>query len=78
VRSNYVAFLSEVAVAFRDRVPLQDHVKDSFQYSNSFTGAEAIDVILAIMANKDRKIALAYGRALANQVRAPAASLNMA
>ena len=38
----YPAMLSQVAKAFRDRVPLSTHTKDSLEYKESFLGREGV------------------------------------
>lgn len=60
----YPALLSKVADAFRERIPLGEKAKDQLVYINSFTGAEAVDVIAFIMQTTDRNLALLLGRSL--------------
>lgn len=60
----YPALLSRVAEAFRDRIALQDRVKDGLTYKNAFDGREAVDKIAYIIKTTDRNLALLLGRAL--------------
>ncbi|KAJ3040319.1 RHO1 GDP-GTP exchange protein 2 [Rhizophlyctis rosea] len=60
----YPAMLSQVAKAFRDRVPLGTHMKDSLEYKESFLGREGVDTIALIIKTTDRNLALLLGRAL--------------
>ncbi|ORX91433.1 CNH-domain-containing protein [Basidiobolus meristosporus CBS 931.73] len=60
----YPALLSRVAEVFREKIVLQNHVKDSLEYKNCFTGREAVDIICYIIRNSDRNLALLLGRAL--------------
>lgn len=60
----YPALLSRVAQAFQERIGLGERSKDDFSYKNSFTGAEAVDLIAYIIKTTDRNLALLLGRAL--------------
>ena len=60
----YPALLSRVAQAFRERIPIADHVKDSLTYKDAFDGREAVDKIAYIIKTTDRNLALLLGRAL--------------
>ncbi|KIK61684.1 hypothetical protein GYMLUDRAFT_73193 [Collybiopsis luxurians FD-317 M1] len=60
----YPALLSRVAEAFRDRIQLQDRLKDGLVYKNAFDGREAVDKIAYIIKTTDRNLALLLGRAL--------------
>jgi hypothetical protein len=60
----YPALLSRVAEVFKDRIPLTEKEKDGLVYNNSFTGAEAVDLIAYIIKTTDRNLALLLGRSL--------------
>ncbi|KAF7795014.1 hypothetical protein EIP86_006158 [Pleurotus ostreatoroseus] len=60
----YPALLSRVAQAFKDRIPLQDRIKDGLTYKDAFDGREAVDKIAYIIKTTDRNLALLLGRAL--------------
>jgi hypothetical protein len=60
----YPALLSRVADTFRERVTIGDRTKNDLSYKNSFTGAEAVDIIAYIIKTTDRNLALLLGRAL--------------
>ncbi|KAF2165449.1 hypothetical protein M409DRAFT_24298 [Zasmidium cellare ATCC 36951] len=60
----YGALLSNVASAFRDRVPLQEKEKDGLVYKNAFSGYEAVELIAYIIRTSDRNLALLLGRSL--------------
>lgn len=60
----YGALLSNVAAAFRDRVPLQEKEKDGLVYKNAFSGYEAVELIAYIIRTSDRNLALLLGRSL--------------
>ncbi|KII85858.1 hypothetical protein PLICRDRAFT_56335 [Plicaturopsis crispa FD-325 SS-3] len=60
----YPALLSRVALAFRERVPITDRVKDGLTYKDAFDGREAVDKIAYIIKTTDRNLALLLGRAL--------------
>ncbi|KAI8612613.1 CNH domain-containing protein [Chytriomyces sp. MP71] len=60
----YPAFLSHVAAAFRARVPLATHVRDSVEHRFSFLGSEAVDTISFVINSTDRNLALVIGRCL--------------
>ena len=64
VRPIYAGLLSRVAVAFVKRISLQTKFKDSLEYQNAFDGREAIDVLVQLVPSRDRRAALALGRAL--------------
>ena len=60
----YGALLSNVAEAFRERVPVSEKEKDSLVYKNAFSGYEAVDLIAYIIRTSDRNLALLLGRSL--------------
>lgn len=60
----YPALLSRVAEVFKDRIPIAEKQKDGLVYNNSFTGAEAVDLIAYIIKTTDRNLALLLGRSL--------------
>lgn len=60
----YPALLSRVAQVFQERIGPGERSKDDFYYKNSFTGAEAVDLIAYIIKTTDRNLALLLGRAL--------------
>lgn len=60
----YPALLSRVAEAFRDRIAIQDRIKDGLTYKDAFDGREAVDKIAYIIKTTDRNLALLLGRAL--------------
>ncbi|RKP05708.1 hypothetical protein THASP1DRAFT_19459 [Thamnocephalis sphaerospora] len=60
----YPALLSRVAEAFRMRITLQTHYKDSLEYKHSFNGRDGVDVLCYIIKTTDRNLALLLGRAL--------------
>jgi hypothetical protein len=60
----YPAMLSKVAEVFRQRIVVGDRIKNELTYKNSFTGAEAVDLITYIIKTPDRNLALLLGRAL--------------
>jgi len=64
---NHSALLSEIAEEFINSIPLLKKVKDSIEYSESFTGTDAVDTIAALLGTKNRKLALAVGRSLESQ-----------
>ncbi|KAI9018298.1 CNH domain-containing protein [Hyaloraphidium curvatum] len=61
---TYCALLSEVAAAFRARVPTGTLLKDSLQYADAFTGKAAVDALAQVLQTTDRNLALLVGRAL--------------
>ena len=63
----YPAIVSEVAAAFLHEIKLSGHFKYGIEYRNSFSGAEAIDVICRITKIRDRNLAIILGRALDSQ-----------
>lgn len=60
----YPALLSRVADIFREKIPLGERQKNGLSYQNSFSGAEAVDLIGYIVKTNDRNLALLLGRAL--------------
>lgn len=60
----YPALLSRVADVFREKIPLGERQKNGLSYQNSFSGAEAVDLIGYIVKTNDRNLALLLGRAL--------------
>ncbi|KAH6579904.1 hypothetical protein BASA50_006377 [Batrachochytrium salamandrivorans] len=60
----YPALLSQVARAFLNRIPLDTHMKDLLEYSDSFLGRDAVDILAYIIKTSDRNLALLLGRAL--------------
>ncbi|KAI9326396.1 CNH domain-containing protein [Obelidium mucronatum] len=63
----YPAFLSHIAIAFRQRVPLATHIRDGVEYQRCFLGSEAVDTIAFIISSTDRNLALVLGRCLDSQ-----------
>lgn len=59
----YPALLSRVADLFREKVALGERQKNGLSYQNSFSGAEAVDLIGYIVKTNDRNLALLLGRA---------------
>ncbi|KAL3471003.1 CNH domain-containing protein [Aspergillus californicus] len=64
VPAVYPALLSRVADAFREQVLLSEKQKDGLSYQNSFSGADAVDLIAHTIKTSDRNLALLLGRAL--------------
>ncbi|KAH7101466.1 CNH-domain-containing protein [Auriculariales sp. MPI-PUGE-AT-0066] len=60
----YPAMLSRVAAALQSRLPLITHIKDGLEYTDAFTGRDAVDKIAYIIKTTDRNLALLLGRAL--------------
>ncbi|KAL2820490.1 CNH domain-containing protein [Aspergillus cavernicola] len=60
----YPALLSRVADAFREQVSLSEKQKNGLSYQNSFSGADAVDLIASTIKTTDRNLALLLGRAL--------------
>lgn len=60
----YPALLSRVADVFRERIQITDKTKDSLDYKNAFSGADAVDIITMIIRTSDRNLALLLGRSL--------------
>lgn len=60
----YPALLSQVARAFRERVPVPERSKNGLQYKDAFEGRAAVDVLCLIIRTSDRNLALLVGRAL--------------
>lgn len=60
----YGALLSNVAAAFRERVPLSEKEKDGLVYKHAFSGYEAVELIAYIIRTSDRNLALLLGRSL--------------
>ncbi|THC89151.1 hypothetical protein EYZ11_011400 [Aspergillus tanneri] len=60
----YPALLSRVADNFRERIALAERQKNGLSYQNSFSGADAVDLIGYIIKTNDRNLALLLGRAL--------------
>ncbi|KAB8074350.1 CNH domain-containing protein [Aspergillus leporis] len=60
----YPALLSRVADGFREKIPLAERQKNGLSYQNSFSGADAVDLISFIIKTNDRNLALLLGRAL--------------
>ncbi|KAI8887425.1 hypothetical protein K501DRAFT_175556, partial [Backusella circina FSU 941] len=63
----YLAYLSSIALEFRQTIVLTDHVKDGIDYKNTFDGKEAVDKIALIVKTSDRKLALRIGKSLSEQ-----------
>ncbi|GAB1206650.1 hypothetical protein APSETT445_005340 [Aspergillus pseudonomiae] len=59
-----MTLLSRVADAFREKIVLAERQKDGLSYQNSFSGADAVDLISYIIKTNDRNLALLLGRAL--------------
>ncbi|KAG0690227.1 hypothetical protein C6P40_003537 [Pichia californica] len=66
-RYIYPAMVSEVASAFLHEIKLTCHFKYGIEYRNSFSGAEAIDVICRVTKIRDRNLAIILGRSLDSQ-----------
>ncbi|OUM62166.1 hypothetical protein PIROE2DRAFT_54450 [Piromyces sp. E2] len=64
---DHSALLSEIAKEFIGSIPLMKQVKDSIEYTDCFTGADAVSTIAAVIGTKNRKLAYAIGRSLASQ-----------
>ncbi|KAJ3283439.1 RHO1 GDP-GTP exchange protein 2 [Borealophlyctis nickersoniae] len=60
----YPALLSQVAKTFRERIPMDTHMKDFVEYKDCFVGRDAVDTISMIIKTTDRNLALLLGRAL--------------
>lgn len=60
----YPALLSRVASALQTRLSLATLTKDGLEYTDAFTGREAVDKIAYIIKTTDRNLALLLGRAL--------------
>ncbi|KAI8053465.1 CNH domain-containing protein [Syncephalis plumigaleata] len=63
----YPALLSTIAHAFRMRITLQTHYKDSLEYKLCFSGRDAVDALCLILKTGNRNLALLVGRALESQ-----------
>ncbi|GME71601.1 unnamed protein product [[Candida] boidinii] len=61
---TYPAVLSKVSMDFRERIQLGSRFKNGLEYRDSFTGAEAVDLICRIIRTSDRNLALLMGRSL--------------
>ncbi|SAM03842.1 hypothetical protein [Absidia glauca] len=59
--------LSVVSQELKQRVVLNDRIKNSIEYKNVFDGQQAVDKLMVILDTKDRRIALKVGRALGHQ-----------
>jgi len=64
---NHSALLSEIAEEFISALPLTKLEKDSIEYTDCFTGADAVTTIATVLGTKKRKLALAIGRSLESQ-----------
>jgi len=64
---NHSALLSEIAEEFISALPLTKLEKDSIEYTDCFTGADAVTTIANVLGTKKRKLALAIGRSLESQ-----------
>ncbi|KAJ3256696.1 RHO1 GDP-GTP exchange protein 2 [Boothiomyces macroporosus] len=60
----YPALLSQVGKEFISRIVLSTHSKDTLEYSDSFNGKQAVDLLSQILKTKDRNVAILIGRAL--------------
>lgn len=60
----YPALLSRVAECFQQKIIVGERTKNELTYKNSFSGAEAVDVLSFIIRTTDRNLALLLGRAL--------------
>ncbi|KAI8071775.1 CNH domain-containing protein [Gongronella butleri] len=63
----YVALLSNVSAAFKERISVGTKIKDGIKYKDTFDGVEAVDKLAALIKTKDRNLALLLGRALDSQ-----------
>jgi len=64
---DHSALLSEIAKEIISSIPLMKQVKDSIEYTDCFTGADAVSTIASVIGTKNRKLAHAIGRSLASQ-----------
>ncbi|KZW01191.1 CNH-domain-containing protein [Exidia glandulosa HHB12029] len=60
----YPALLSRIAAALQARVTIATLAKDGLEYTDAFTGRDAVDKIAYIIKTTDRNLALLLGRAL--------------
>ncbi|KAJ2001854.1 RHO1 GDP-GTP exchange protein 2, partial [Coemansia thaxteri] len=69
VRPVYPAMLSLVANTFYEIMSqvLQTHTRNGLEYTECFTGRDAVDAIYAIIKAADRNLAIVVGRALEQQ-----------
>ncbi|KAJ1927767.1 RHO1 GDP-GTP exchange protein 2, partial [Linderina pennispora] len=69
VKPVYPAMLSAVAKTFSEVMGqvLQTHTRNGLEYTQCFTGREAVDAICVIIQTNDRNLAVVVGRALAQQ-----------
>ncbi|KAJ1671494.1 RHO1 GDP-GTP exchange protein 2, partial [Coemansia sp. RSA 25] len=69
VKPVYPAMLSLVANSFYEIVSqvLQTHTRNGLEYTECFTGRDAVDAIYAIIRAADRNLAIVVGRALEQQ-----------
>jgi len=65
---NHSALLSEIAEEFINSIPLLKKVMDSIEYTESFTGTDAVNTIADLIGTSNRKLALAIGRSLESQL----------
>ncbi|CAI8501431.1 unnamed protein product [Pichia kudriavzevii] len=63
-RYIYPALLSEVADAFLHEIKLSCHFKYGIEYRNSFSGAEAVDILCKVTRTRDRNLGIIIGRSL--------------
>ncbi len=57
-------FVSKLAAEFKQNICLKTHEQEDSEYSNSFDGKHAIDVLVEITQSNDRSLAIIMGRAL--------------
>ncbi|KAJ2768768.1 RHO1 GDP-GTP exchange protein 2, partial [Coemansia linderi] len=69
VKPVYPAMLSLVANSFYEIMSqvLQTHTRNGLEYTDCFTGRDAVDAIYAIIKAADRNLAIVVGRALEQQ-----------
>jgi hypothetical protein len=65
---NHSALLSEIAEEFINSIPLLKKVMDSIEYTESFSGTDAVNTIADLIGTSNRKLALAIGRSLESQL----------
>jgi len=64
---DHSALLSEIAEEFMNTITLVKLEKESIEYTDCFTGADAVTTIASIIGTKNRKLALAICRSLASE-----------
>lgn len=64
---EHSALLSEIAQEFMNTITLVKLEKESIEYTDCFTGADAVTTVASIIGTKNRKLALAICRSLASE-----------